>query len=262
MLSNVHQPMPASLIMPQPTQKTSVTSASARNPVIASIQHSFDATEAKKDARSGLNTVSWSNLSSLQIFKILILLGFPWWTGDRRSRSRSPSRSRSRSRSHRHGHRRCNTDLKVAVVATDRGKENKCTRKLRSNNSITRFLDRNLNTRKMRDYGVVRVHDCSSTRKMKNRMEDLESRRYSSHSDAKVLAFVIEDDNLSNACERALRKVSRDIKRELSCRDIRRMRDRRTASNARDIIVVKVKSESQCTRRRLKKKVLRATDMD
>eukprot|EP00573_Skeletonema_grethae_P011266 CAMPEP_0201704748 /NCGR_PEP_ID=MMETSP0578-20130828/43771_1 /ASSEMBLY_ACC=CAM_ASM_000663 /TAXON_ID=267565 /ORGANISM="Skeletonema grethea, Strain CCMP 1804" /LENGTH=260 /DNA_ID=CAMNT_0048192841 /DNA_START=1678 /DNA_END=2460 /DNA_ORIENTATION=+ len=157
---------------------------------------------------------------------------------------------------------RCNTDVKVAVVATDKGKERKCAKKLRSDNSITRYLDRSLDTRKMRDYGVVRVDDCSNTQKMTNRMRDLESHRNSTNRYAKLVVAVVEKKNLSRACERALKKLSRDIEEDVRCRKIRRMRDRDNDSDASDIIVIEVKNESQCTRTRLKRKVLQATGLD
>lgn len=114
----------------------------------------------------------------------------------------------------------------------------------------------------MRDYGVVRVDDCSNTQKMRNRMRDLESHRRSTNRYAKLVVPVIEDRNLSRACVRALEKLSRDIEDDLRCSEIRRMRDRDTDSNAGDIIVIEVKNKSQCTRKKLKRKVLEATNMD
>ncbi len=93
-------------------------------------------------------------------------------------------------------------------------------------------------------------------------MRDLESRRRSTNRYTKLLVPVIEDRNLSSACVRALKKLSRDIEDELRCREIRRMTDTNTDSKADDIIVFEVRNESQCTRKRLKRKVLEATDMD
>ncbi len=127
---------------------------------------------------------------------------------------------------------------------------------------MTRYLDRSLNTRKMPDYGVVRVGDCSGTQQMKNRMKNLESRRSSTYGNAKAVVVVIDKDRVHGACKRALKNLSREIEDDLNCRDIRRMEDQNTDSSAEDIIVITVKRDSQCTPRRLKNKVLKATNLD
>eukprot|EP00985_Skeletonema_marinoi_P020336 scaffold12065_cov80-Skeletonema_marinoi.AAC.1 len=65
--------------------------------------------------------------------------------------------SRKGSRASRRG--RCNTTMKVVAVLTDPGDERRCAKRLRSNNSITRFLDRNFHPKRMHDFETARVGD-------------------------------------------------------------------------------------------------------
>eukprot|EP00574_Skeletonema_japonicum_P000796 CAMPEP_0201742566 /NCGR_PEP_ID=MMETSP0593-20130828/47388_1 /ASSEMBLY_ACC=CAM_ASM_000672 /TAXON_ID=267983 /ORGANISM="Skeletonema japonicum, Strain CCMP2506" /LENGTH=108 /DNA_ID=CAMNT_0048236923 /DNA_START=577 /DNA_END=900 /DNA_ORIENTATION=+ len=108
---------------------------------------------------------------------------------------------------------------------------------------MTRYLDRSLNTRKMRDYGVVRVGDCSGTQQMKNRVKDLESRRSSTYGNAKAIVVVIDKDRVNGACKRALKNLSREIEDDLKCSEIRQMEDRTDSAAKDNIVVITVKSD-------------------
>ena len=133
----------------------------------------------------------------------------------------------------------------------------KCARALRSN---TRYLDRRLHPRKMDDFEVVRVPDCTNRSRMKNKMLDLESNRSITNRQVKTIFAVVSKEDFSDDCKRALRKLPDEIEKDLRCSEIRDMRDDRTQVD--DFLVIRVNSERQCRKLKLKNKVLRAADLD
>ena len=145
--------------------------------------------------------------------------------------------------------------MKTAVLLTDDGDERRCAKRLRSNNSMTS----NLHPNRMRDFSVARVGDCSS-RRVRNRMENLESGR-STRKDVKMVFVVMSEDDFSNKCRRAIRDLPDELEEDLSCRDIRRMHGNRN-SNSDDILVIRLNRESQCTTRKLERKVLNTADFN
>mmetsp|Transcript_27028 Transcript_27028/g.34709 ORF Transcript_27028/g.34709 Transcript_27028/m.34709 type:complete len:150 (+) Transcript_27028:123-572(+) len=149
--------------------------------------------------------------------------------------------------------------MKVVAVLTDPGDERRCAKRLRSNNSITRFLDRNFHHKRMHDFETARVGDCSSGR-VKNRMENLESRKSTTSKDVKMVFVVMSEDDFSSKCRRAIKNLPHELEKDLRCGQIRRMDDDQTDSD--DNFIIRVKSESQCTTRKLEKKMLDAADLN
>ncbi|KAK1744218.1 hypothetical protein QTG54_004751 [Skeletonema marinoi] len=161
---------------------------------------------------------------------------------------------RNRTRASRRG--RCNTTMKVVAVLTD-GDERRCAKRLRSNNSMTS----NLHPNRMRDFSVARVGDCSSGR-VKNRMENLESRKSTTSKDVKMVFVVMSEDDFSSKCRRAIKNLPDELEKDLRCGQIRRMHDNRTRSNSEDFLVIRLNRESQCTTSKLERKVLNTADFN
>ena len=146
------------------------------------------------------------------------------------------------------------------VVNGDDEDVKSCAKKLRSNNSMTRYLNKNFHPKRIDDFEVVKVGDCSSN-KMKNKLKELESNRRSNTNDkVKTVFVVVSKDDFSNDCKRAIRKLPEKIEEDLRCGQIRRMDDDQTDSD--DNFIIRVKSESQCTTRKLEKKMLDAADLN
>jgi hypothetical protein len=151
--------------------------------------------------------------------------------------------------------------MKVVAVLTDPGDERRCAKRLRSNNSITRFLDRNFHPKRMHDFETARVGDCSSGR-VKNRMENLESRKSTTSKDVKMVFVVMSEDDFSSKCRRAIKNLPDELEKDLRCGQIRRMHDNRTRSTSDDFVVIRLNRESQCTTRKLERKVLNTADFN
>jgi len=147
--------------------------------------------------------------------------------------------------------------VKTAVVLVKDGDERRCAKRLRSNNSMTS----NLHPNRMRDFSVARVGDCSS-RRVRNRMENLESRRSTTSRDVKMVFVVMSEDDFSSKCRRAIRDLPDELEEDLSCRDMRRMHDNRSRSNSEDFLVIRLNRESQCTTSKLERKVLNTADFN
>mmetsp|Transcript_13589 Transcript_13589/g.20460 ORF Transcript_13589/g.20460 Transcript_13589/m.20460 type:complete len:241 (-) Transcript_13589:630-1352(-) len=148
----------------------------------------------------------------------------------------------------------------VAMVVTDDEDVKSCARRLRSNTSVTRYLNKHFHPRRIDDFEVVKVGDCSSN-KVKNKLKELESNRRSNTRDkVKTVFVVVSKDDFSDDCKRAIRKLPDKIEKDLRCRQIRRMDDDQTDSD--DNFVIRVKSESQCTKSKLERKVLNAADLN
>jgi len=146
------------------------------------------------------------------------------------------------------------------VVVSDDEDVKSCERRLRSNNSMTRYLNKNFHPKRIEDFEVARVGDCSSN-KVKNKLKELESNRRSNTNDkVKTVFVVVSKDDFSNDCKRAIRKLPEKIEEDLRCGQIRRMDDDQTDSD--DNFIIRVKSESQCTTRKLEKKMLDAADLN
>lgn len=148
--------------------------------------------------------------------------------------------------------RRCGTEVHIIAVKADEGEVRECERRLRWNTS---YLHNKLNPRKMDDFEEVRVNDCKSRKSMKsmkNKMLNLERNRSTTNKDVRVIFAVVSKNDLSGDCEQALRKLPRQVEKDLRCREIRDMRDES---------VIRVNSESQCNKWRLRNKVRRAADL-
>jgi len=146
------------------------------------------------------------------------------------------------------------------MVVTDDEDVKSCARRLRSNTSVTRYLNKHFHPRRIDDFEVVKVGDCSSN-KVKNKLKELESNRRSNTRDkVKTVFVVVSKDDFSDDCKRAIRKLPDKIEKDLRCRQIRRMDDDQTDSD--DNFVIRVKSESQCTKSKLERKVLNAADLN
>jgi hypothetical protein len=149
----------------------------------------------------------------------------------------------------------------IAVVVNGDDEDVKsCAKKLRSNDSMTRYLNKNFHPKRIGDFEVVKVGDCSSN-KVKNKLKELESNRRSNTNDkVKTVFVVVSKGDFSDDCKRAIRKLPDKIEKDLRCRQIRRMDDDQTDSD--DNFIIRVKSESQCTTRKLEKEMLDAADLN
>jgi len=146
------------------------------------------------------------------------------------------------------------------VVVKDDEDVKSCERRLRSNNSMTRYLNKNFHPKRIEDFEVARVGDCSSN-KVKNKLKELESNRRSNTNDkVKTVFVVVSKDDFSKDCRRAIKKLPEKIEEDLRCGQIRRMDDDQTDSD--DNFIIRVKSESQCTTRKLERKVLNTADFN
>jgi len=158
--------------------------------------------------------------------------------------------------------RRCAARVRsIAVVVNGDDEDVKsCAKKLRSNDSMTRYLNKNFHPKRIGDFEVVKVGDCSSN-KVKNKLKELESNRRSNTNDkVKTVFVVVSKGDFSDDCKRAIRKLPDKIEKDMRCRQIRRMDDDQTDSD--DNFIIRVKSESQCTTRKLEKKMLDAADLN
>jgi hypothetical protein len=157
--------------------------------------------------------------------------------------------------------RRCAARVRsIAVVVSDDEDVKSCARKLRSNDSMTRYLNKNFHPKRIDDFEVVKVGDCSSN-KVKNKLKELESNRRSNTNDkVKTVFVVVSKDDFSDDCKRAIKKLPEKIEEDLRCGQIRRMDDDQTDSD--DNFIIRVKSESQCTTRKLEKEMLDAADLN
>lgn len=157
--------------------------------------------------------------------------------------------------------RRCAARVRsIAVVVKDDEDVKSCERRLRSNNSMTRYLNKNFHPKRIEDFEVARVGDCSSN-KVKNKLKELESNRRSNTNDkVKTVFVVVSKDDFSKDCRRAIKKLPEKIEEDLRCGQIRRMDDDQTDSD--DNFIIRVKSESQCTTRKLEKKMLDPADLN
>ena len=163
------------------------------------------------------------------------------------SKSKSTSSS-SKSTTYR-SRRRCGTEVHVIALEADNGEVKECARALRRN---TRYFHDKLHPKRMDDFEVVRVRDCTKKHSMKNKMLKLERNRSTTNKDVRVIFAVVSKKDLSDDCEEALRKLPRQVEKDLSCRDIRDMNDES---------VIRVNSEYQCKKWRLRNKVRRAADL-
>jgi len=176
------------------------------------------------------------------------------------SDSSSGSSTSSDSTSSSEGKRCAARVRSIAVVVSDDEDVKSCARRLRSNDSMTRYLNKNFHPKRIDDFEVVKVGDCSSN-KVKNKLKELESNRRSNTNDkVKTVFVVVSKDDFSNDCKRAIRKLPDKIEEDLRCGQIRRMDDDQTDSD--DNFIIRVKSESQCTTRKLEKKMLDAADLN
>eukprot|EP00985_Skeletonema_marinoi_P009248 scaffold4275_cov143-Skeletonema_marinoi.AAC.5 len=143
----------------------------------------------------------------------------------------------------------------IAVVVNGDDEDVKsCAKKLRSN------VNKNFHPKRIGDFEVVKVGDCSSN-KVKNKLKELESNRRSNTNDkVKTVFVVVSKGDFSDDCKRAIRKLPDKIEKDMRCRQIRRMDDDQTDSD--DNFIIRVKSESQCTTRKLEKKMLDAADLN
>ena len=148
------------------------------------------------------------------------------------------------------------------VVNGDDEDVKSCERRLRSNNSMTRYLNKNFHPKRIEDFEVARVGDCSSN-KVKNKLKELESNRRSNTNDkVKTVFVVVSKGDFSDDCKRAIRKLPDELEKDLRCGQIRRMHDNRTRSNSEDFLVIRLNRESQCTTSKLERKVLNTADFN
>jgi hypothetical protein len=183
-------------------------------------------------------------------------------SSDSSSGSGSEDSSSSSSSTSSSDRRSCAARVRsIAVVVNGDDEDVKsCAKKLRSNDSMTRYLNKNFHPKRIDDFEVVKVGDCSSN-KVKNKLKELESNRRSNTNDkVKTVFVVVSKDDFSDDCKRAIKKLPEKIEEDLRCGQIRRMDDDQTDSD--DNFIIRVKSESQCTTRKLEKEMLDAADLN